>query len=72
MVCRLKILQPLFQLGVGGEIDCLVGTLAEGSEGHAAVEGADAFFFQNGEESVHGIAVLGNVEGVGEGVVLGL
>lgn len=68
----LEVLQPLLEFGVGGEIDGLVGALAEGGQGDAAVEGADAFFVQDGEEAVHCVAVFGDVERVRERVVLGL
>jgi hypothetical protein len=72
VVCRLQILQPGLQLRVRGEIDGLVGALAERGEGNAAVECADAFFPDDGEESVHGVAVFGHVEWIRERVVLGL
>lgn len=37
VVCRLEVLQPGLQPRVGGEIDGLVGALAEGGQRHAAV-----------------------------------
>jgi hypothetical protein len=64
VVCRLEILQPGLQLRVRGEIDGLVGALAERGEGDAAVQCPNAFFFDDGEESVYGVAVFGHVERV--------
>ena len=72
MVRGLEVLQPLLEFGVGGEVDGLVCALTEGGEGHAAVQGADTFFAEDGEEAVHGVAVFGDVERIGEGVVLRL
>lgn len=59
-------------MAVGPEVDGLVGALAEGGEGDAAVEGAESFFFNHRVARVRGVAVFGDVERVGHGVVLGL
>lgn len=72
VVCGLEVLEPGFQTGVGGEVDGLVGALAEGGEGDPAVECAGAFFFDDEVGGVCGVAVFGDVEGVGHAVVLGL
>ena len=72
MVGGLILLQKGFELRVGGEVDGLICALAEGGERDAAVEGAKAFFFDHGVGGVRGVAVFGDVEGVGHGVVLGL
>ncbi len=72
VVGGLVLLQEGFKLRVGGEVHSLVCALAEGGEGDAAVEGAEAFFSDDGVGGVGGVAVFGNVEGVGHGVVLGL
>ena len=72
VVGGLQVLKQLFEFGVGAEVHGLVCSLAEGGEGDAAVYGADAFFFQDGEHGVGGVAVFGYVEGVGHGMVLGL
>ena len=68
----LVLLQEGFELRVGGEVDGLIRTLAQGCEGDAAVEGAEAFFFDDGVGGMRGVAVFGDVEGVSHGVVLGL
>ena len=68
----LEILEPLFQLGVGGEIDRLVRALAEGRERHPAVQRPGAFFLEHGVGGVRRVAVFGDVERVGHAVVLGL
>ena len=72
VVGRLCVLQELFELRVGGEIDGLVCALAEGGQGDATVEGAGPFFAQDGVAGVRGVAVFGHVERVCHGVVLGL
>lgn len=69
---RLGALQGSLELGVCGEVGGLVGSLAQGCEGDTAVQDAEAFFADDGEESVRGAAVLGGIEGVGQTVVLGL
>jgi len=66
------LLEQALKLGVGGEVDCLIGALAQGGEGDATVEGAEAFFFDDGVGGVGGVAIFGHVERVGQGVVLGL
>lgn len=72
MVCWLEILEPGFQAGVGGKVDGLVGTLAEGGQGYAAVERAGAFFFDYEVCGVCGVAVFGDIEWIGHAVVLRL
>lgn len=72
LVLGLEVLEPLLEVGVGSEVDGLVGTLAESSETDTAVEGAEAFLLDDGVESVSSVAVLGDVHWVGHGVVLGL
>jgi hypothetical protein len=69
---RLSALQSSLELGVCGEVGGLVGSLAQGCEGDTAVQDAETFFADDGEESVRGAAVLGGIEGVGQTVVLGL
>ena len=64
--------QERFEVFVGGEVDGLVCALAEGGEAHAAVEGPHAFFPHHHVEGVGGVAVFGDVEWVGHGVVLAL
>ena len=65
MVGGLVLLQEAFELGIGGEVDSLVRALPEGGKGDAAVEGTDAFFFDDGIGSVGGITIFWDVEGVG-------
>ena len=72
VVLRLRFLEELFEFSIRGEVDRLVGALAEGREGHTPVEGADPFFAEDGEHGVCGVAVFRDVEGVTERVVLGL
>ena len=72
LVFWLTVLQHGLELRVGGEVDGLVGALAEGRERHAAIQGSDPFFLDHGVERMRGVAVLRNVERVGHGVVLGL
>lgn len=71
-ILRLPLLEPLLEVGVGGKVDGLVRALAEGREGDAAVEGAEALLLDDGVEGVRGVSVLGNIHGVRHGVVLGL
>lgn len=68
----LPALQSSLQFRVCGEVGGLVGSLSEGGQGDTAVEDAEAFFLDNGEERVGGAAVLGGVQGIGQTVVLGL
>ena len=72
LVLGLPLLEPILEVGVGGEVDGLVGALAEGGQGDTTVQGTETFLLNDGEESVAGVAVLGNVERVGHGVVLSL
>lgn len=65
VVGGLVLLEEGFELRVGGEVDGLVGALAKGGQGDAAVEGAEAFFFDDGVGGVGGVAVFGDIEGVG-------
>lgn len=69
---QLEGLQPGFELAVGGEIDGLIGALTQGGQRYAPVERAEPFFLDDRIESVCGVAVFGDVERVGHGVVLGL
>ncbi len=62
MVSGLVLLQEGFELRVGREVDGLVGALAEGGQGDAAVKGAEAFFFDDGVGGVGGVAVFWDVE----------
>lgn len=64
--------QRLLEVRVGGEVDGLVAALAQGGEGDAAVEGADALLLDHGVGGVRRVAVLGDVERVRHAVVLGL
>jgi hypothetical protein len=48
----------------------LVGALPQRGQGDAAVQRAGALFPDDGVEAVRGVAVLGDVERVGHGVVL--
>lgn len=68
----LPVHEPALKVRVGGKVDGLVGALAQGGEGDAAVEGAEPFLLDDGVEGVGGVAVLGDVERVGHGVALRL
>jgi hypothetical protein len=46
----------------------LVGGLSQSGQGHPSVQGHEPFFPDDGEGSMGGIAVAGNVEGVGQRV----
>lgn len=72
LVLGLPDLQPLLEVAVGGEVDGLVRTLSERSQRDTTVQSAETFLLDDGVESVGGVAVLGDVEGIGHGVVLGL
>ncbi len=72
VVGRLPALQAVLEVRVGGEVDRLVGPLAQGGQRHAAVEGAHAFFLEYGVQGVCGVAVFRDVERVGHAVVLRL
>lgn len=72
VVGRLPALQAVLEVRVGGEVDGLVGALAQGGQRHAAVEGAHAFFFEHRVQGVCGVAVFRDVERVGHAVVLRL
>ena len=50
----------------------MVGTLAEGGEGDAAVERAGAFFFDDEVGGVCGVAIFRDIERIGHAVVLRL
>lgn len=71
-VFGLHALQERLEFRVGREVGGLVGSLSEGGQGDTAVEDAEAFFLDDGEERVWGAAVLRSVEGIGKTVVLGL
>jgi hypothetical protein len=60
--------RELFELLVRGEIDTLIGRLAQGRQGDAAVEGRDAFFADNGERGVRGVSVARYIVGIRERV----
>lgn len=72
LILRLDLLEVLLHIGVGSEVDSLVGTLAEGGEGDTTVECGEAFLADDGVRGVGSVAVTGNVEGIGHGMVLGL
>lgn len=71
-VLGLPALQASLQFRVCGEVGGLVGSLSEGCQGDTAVQDAEAFFLDHGEECVRGAAVLRGVQGVSQTVVLGL
>lgn len=64
--------EGLLEVGVGGEVDGLVGALAQGSETNTAVQRADALLLDDRIQRVRGVAVLGDVERVRQAVVLRL
>lgn len=68
----LPALQASLQFRVCGEVGSLVGSLSEGCQGDTAVQNAEAFFLDHGEQSVRGTAVLRGIQGVSQTVVLGL
>ena len=68
----LEALEVSLQEVVCGEVGGLVGGLTEGGETDTAVKGAEALLADDGEGAVGGVAVLGNVKGVGHRVALGL
>ena len=72
LIRGLDILQPGFEHGVQGEVDGLVGPLAQGSEGDAAIQRGRTFFLEDGVERMCGVSIFGNIERVGHAVVLGL
>ena len=54
---RLQLLRVGFEFCVGSEVDSLVRSLAEGSEGNPTVEGAETFLPYDRVGGVCGIAV---------------
>lgn len=71
-VFGLDALQSRLELRVGREVGGLVGTLSEGGQRHTAVQDAESFLPDDGEESMGSATVLGGVGGIGQTVVLGL
>lgn len=71
-VLGLVLVQPLLEVGVGSEVHGLVAALSERGERDTSVERTEPLLFDDGVESVGGVAVLGHIEGIGHGVVLRL
>lgn len=68
LVLRLEVLCPLLEVLVGSEVDTLVGSLAESGESNTTVESGESLLADNSVKGVGGIAVTGNISGVGQGV----
>lgn len=71
-VFGLVIIEPLLEVAVSSEVDGLVGTLAERSQGNTAVKRTKTLLLHDSVERMRGVAVLGNVQRISHGVVLRL
>lgn len=72
LVLRLPDLQPILEVAVSSEVDGLVGTLSQRRQRHTAVQRTEPLLLDDSVERVGGVAVLGDIEGIGHGVVLRL
>lgn len=68
LVLGLPLEHPLLKLLVRGKVDTLVGRLTQRSERDTTVQRRKALLADNGVARVRGVAVAGNVIGVGERV----
>lgn len=71
-VLGLPLIEPLLEVAVSSEVDSLVGTLAESGQGNTTVERTETLLLDDSVERMGGVAVLGNVQRISHGVVLGL
>jgi len=68
----LVILEGLLEVAVSREVDSLVGSLSQRRQGNTTIQSAKALLFYDSVERMGGVAVLGDVEGIGHAVVLSL
>jgi hypothetical protein len=68
----LHLVKSGLELRVDSEVNTLVGGLSGGSENHTSVQSRGTLLSNNGVETVSSVSVLGDIEGISHGVVLGL
>lgn len=71
-ILRLVFLEHSLQFRVSREVGGLVGSLAEGSERDTAVQSAETFLLDDGEQGVGSAAIFRCVEGISQTVRLRL